>query len=111
MTEWCGEHAAVVDNHVNYIDRLAEYEDSDMTPTEFKEAVDCTLELNKRLRPFFEAFASACKYPFEIPGIGMCCDAYSQSKRPDGRHWANYPECEAKNCPRLYPELLGDAKL
>lgn len=28
-TEWCGEHAAVVDNHVNYIDKLALYEDAD----------------------------------------------------------------------------------
>lgn len=28
-TEWRGEHAAVVDNHVNYIDRLARYEDED----------------------------------------------------------------------------------
>lgn len=28
-TEWRGRHAAVVDNHVNYIDRLARYEDED----------------------------------------------------------------------------------
>lgn len=28
-TEWRGEHAVVVDNHVNYIDKLALYEDKD----------------------------------------------------------------------------------
>lgn len=28
-TEWRGPHAAVVDNHVNYIDRLARYEDEE----------------------------------------------------------------------------------
>jgi len=28
-TEWRGKHAAVVDNHVNYIDKLARYEDLD----------------------------------------------------------------------------------
>lgn len=28
-TEWRGDHAAVVDNHVNYIDLLARYEDEE----------------------------------------------------------------------------------
>lgn len=28
LTEWRGEHAAVVNHHVNYIDRLARYEDA-----------------------------------------------------------------------------------
>lgn len=27
LTEWRGEHAAVVNHHANYIDRLARYED------------------------------------------------------------------------------------
>ena len=27
ITEWRGEHAAIVDNHCNYIDKLAKYED------------------------------------------------------------------------------------
>ena len=27
ITEWRGEHAAIVDHHVNYIDKLARYED------------------------------------------------------------------------------------
>ena len=30
------------------IERLAEYEDTDLTPEEFKESVDFTLELNKK---------------------------------------------------------------
>lgn len=33
-TEWRGEHAAVVNNHINYIDRLAEYEDTGLEPEE-----------------------------------------------------------------------------
>lgn len=45
-TEWRGEHAAVSDNHVNYIDRLAKYEDSGLEPEEiaglanFRERMD-----------------------------------------------------------------------
>lgn len=33
-TEWRGEHAAVFDNTVNYIDRLARYEDAGYEPEE-----------------------------------------------------------------------------
>ena len=33
-TEWRGEHAAVMDNKVNYIDRLARYEDTGLEPEE-----------------------------------------------------------------------------
>ena len=45
-TEWRGEHAAVFDNRVNYIDRLAKYEDSGLEPEEiaglanFRERMD-----------------------------------------------------------------------
>ena len=52
-----------------------------------------------------------CKYTFEIPNIGACCDAYSKSKRKDKKHWAHYPNCVPENCPLLHPELLGDAVL
>ena len=34
LTEWRGEHAAVVNHHVNYIDRLAAYEDTGLSPEE-----------------------------------------------------------------------------
>ena len=34
LTEWRGEHAAVVNHHANYIDRLAAYEDIGLTPEE-----------------------------------------------------------------------------
>ena len=34
LTEWRGEHAAVVNHHANYIDRLARYEDTGFTPEE-----------------------------------------------------------------------------
>lgn len=33
-TEWRGEHAAVIARDVNYIDRLAQYEDTGMEPEE-----------------------------------------------------------------------------
>ena len=26
----------------------------------------------------------------------------------DGRHWANYPDCNENNCPYLHAELLGN---
>ena len=91
--------------------RLAEYEDLNVTPAEFIECENDVLELNSRLRPFFDKYASDCAYKFEIPNIGMCCQAYSKSTRPDGLHWAHYPLCEGKNCPKLYPHLLEDAKL
>lgn len=39
-TEWRGEHAAVVDHRTNYIDLLAHYEDTGLTPGEIQEAVD-----------------------------------------------------------------------
>lgn len=53
VTEWRGEHAAVVNNHVNYIDLLAQYEDSDLTPAEIGEVKDL-IEANKlgRVRVF-----------------------------------------------------------
>lgn len=34
LTSWMGEHAAVIDNHANYIDRLAAYEDTGLEPQE-----------------------------------------------------------------------------
>ena len=52
-----------------------------------------------------------CEYSFEIPKIGICCGAYGESKRPDGRHWAHYPFCEEKYCPLIHPELLEGAEL
>ena len=40
LTSWMGEHAAVVDHHANYIDRLAAYEDTGLTPEKVKQLVD-----------------------------------------------------------------------
>jgi len=90
---------------------LSKYEDSDLSPDEFKESSDYILGLNKRLRPFFDKYAEGCNYHIELPNIGLCCNAYSQSKRNDGKHWSHYPLCNAKDCPKLYPELLKDAEL
>lgn len=52
-----------------------------------------------------------CEYSFEISNIGICCGAYGESKRPDGRHWAHYPFCEENDCPLIHPDLLEGAEL
>lgn len=54
---------------------------------------------------------AGCKYTFEIPGVGSCCNAYSESKHPRGYHWAHYPNCCNKECPLVHPELLEGAIL
>ena len=36
-------------------DKLAAYEDMELTPEEFKESVDFVLELNKKLKPYMDA--------------------------------------------------------
>lgn len=36
-------------------DKLAAYEDTGLTPEEFKESVDFVLELNKKLKPYMDA--------------------------------------------------------
>ena len=68
VTEWSSSgHAAIINHHVNYIDRLAEYEDigspeefkaykeTDLTPNEFAESAVFVLELNKKLKPYVDA--------------------------------------------------------
>ena len=50
------------------------------------------------------------KYRFEIPNIGICCKAYFESKRIDGKHWIHYPLCEMRNCPVIYSKLLEGAE-
>ena len=52
-----------------------------------------------------------CGYSLDILNVGMCCGAYSQSKRADGLYWGHYPICEEKNCPLMYPDLLEGAEL
>lgn len=52
-----------------------------------------------------------CEYSLDIPNVGMCCGAYSKSKRTDGLHWSHYPICEIENCPLMYPDLLDGAEL
>ena len=53
-----------------------------------------------------------CKYELIFPNDGIVhCDAYSQSKRPDGYYWAHYPYCKDENCPLKHPDLLEGAIL
>lgn len=50
-----------------------------------------------------------CKYAIEFPGMGLHCNVYSQSKRPDNKWWAHWPKCSNENCPLEHPELLEGA--
>lgn len=53
-----------------------------------------------------------CKFELRRPNSSSTlCGAYSQSKTPDGKIWAHYPECTESYCPLKHPELLLDAKL
>ena len=50
-----------------------------------------------------------CIYSIQLPQNGLCCAAYSCSKRPDGKFWAHFPKCLTENCPFDHPELLDGA--
>ena len=52
-----------------------------------------------------------CLYELDIPGVGICCTAYCNSKRADGKLWWHFPKCAEINCPLLHSELLEGAKL
>ena len=52
LTEWSGEHAAVMNIHENYIDRLAYYEDTDLEPDEI---VKLKAERDAAVRDIVEA--------------------------------------------------------
>lgn len=55
LTEWRGEHAAIVNHYENYIDKLAAYEDIELSPEEFKEKSERVLELYEKLKPYADA--------------------------------------------------------
>lgn len=68
LTEWRGEHAAVVNHHENYIDRLAAYEDTGLTP---EEIVNLQGEMITAYDPDYqpylvEATGSAAKHIIEL---------------------------------------------
>lgn len=48
---------------------------------------------------------NACEHIFEIPNVGICCNAYSKTKCK-GKINAHYPLCSDENCPLKRPELL-----
>ena len=52
-----------------------------------------------------------CKYNMTIPNVGVCCKAYYESIRPDGKGWMHFPACMEVNCPLIHSELLDGAKL
>lgn len=47
-----------------------------------------------------------CKWHIELPGHGICCDAYYHARDEQGGRYANFPVCECRNCPLKHPELL-----
>lgn len=61
-TEWSGEHAAVTAHNINYIDRLARYEDTGMEP---EELIALLAKLAGRNEPML-----ASKKPAERAGRG-----------------------------------------
>ena len=52
-----------------------------------------------------------CKYNIILPNIGVCCKAYYESIRADGKEWLHFPICTEANCPLIHPEVLDDAIL
>ena len=54
---------------------------------------------------------NTCKYELYIPDVGICCAAYSRSKRKDGLEWMHFPKCMDEKCPLKHPELLEGAIL
>ena len=52
-----------------------------------------------------------CSYELDIPEVGICCKAYYNSKRIDGKLWCHFPKCDEVNCPLKHPELLEGARL
>lgn len=63
------------------------------------------IQLNKERA---EREANHCEYHLEIPRVGLCCEAYYQSKNANGNKysWFNFPFCAEENCPLKHPELL-----
>lgn len=52
VTEWMGEHAAVVDNHANYIDRLAQFEDVGLEPDVILELLADAIAMDKKSKEY-----------------------------------------------------------
>ncbi|MBO5711409.1 MAG: hypothetical protein J6R47_01090 [Acholeplasmatales bacterium] len=52
-----------------------------------------------------------CPFELYIPDVGICCKAYYESKRSDGKEWCHFPRCYDDKCPLKHPELLEGAKL
>ena len=56
LTRWIDGYLCMDSpNQDNIIKKLAAYEDTGLTPEEFKESVDFVLELNKKLKPYIDA--------------------------------------------------------
>lgn len=61
-TEWRGEHAAVTTNYVNYIDRLARYEDTGLAPEDIQEVVDLLAGFDMDVPKEVKSWAARCTW-------------------------------------------------
>jgi hypothetical protein len=66
LTEWRGEHAAIVNHHENYIDKLAAFEDTGLTP----EDILC-IRATQRITP--ERLAKIVRAEFEDRLVILPC--------------------------------------
>lgn len=90
LTEWCGEHAAVVNHHENYIDRLAAYEDTGLTPEEIdSEFVNKVFEENLRYHQA-EADGRLVVLPCKVGDTVFCCPDEFYKKKSVTVHEFDY---------------------
>lgn len=79
-TEWRGEHAAVFDNRVNYIDRLARYEDTGLDPEEIDDFVSNVKTLIESLLTQDlggQKTCKTCRNDCQMIGLNMpACPSY-----------------------------------
>lgn len=79
-TEWRGEHAAVSDNHVNYIDRLAKYEDSGLEPEEIQILIQSNAELIAKLAVLEDREKHSLCVHRELDTCSEYCDGWDFTK-------------------------------
>lgn len=48
-----------------------------------------------------------CKHLFEIPTVGLCCEAYYKARNG----WMHFPYCSPASCPLKNPKLLKGNRL
>ena len=95
LTEWRGEHAAIVNHHENYIDKLAAYEDAEeqglLVRLPHDMAVSINLVVKERKRQIDLWGDQSGKHPFEWMAIlgeeyGELCEAVNETCFRNPKH-------------------------